>query len=305
VPTMTASAPARSAPATTSGSRDPAGRDEGELAHPGDGAQEFGDRDVRGRPPRRERARVPAGRRCLHDDEVGVRGPAPRRGTDLRGAGRGCPVRGEPVRAGPDRPHHLRRVRPHAAAGGRSLRPRLAGIPRTEDDDGWRDKIDLLLDVPVPVVTFTFGIPDPAVLRAARGAGRGRRSCLPPRVGLGLSLPERDAYAHVNIPKSAAPSSAGRPIPGDRERGSRAELRAERGGPPPHHVASRAPFVIDFLFGRKVASRRRAYETFQYGDRDEATEAGPRAPSGPAGRSEALLPGSLSPRARLGPGRTV
>ncbi len=47
----------------------------------------------------------------------------------------------------------------------------LAGIPRTEDDDGWRDKIDLLLDAPVPVVTFTFGLPDPAVAEALRAAG--------------------------------------------------------------------------------------------------------------------------------------
>ncbi|MEV6639029.1 nitronate monooxygenase [Amycolatopsis sp. NPDC051371] len=64
------------------------------------------------------------------------------------------------------------------AAYARTLQPEadhydldLAGIPRTEDDDGWRDKIDLLLDAPVPVVTFTFGLPEAAVLAAFRGAG--------------------------------------------------------------------------------------------------------------------------------------
>lgn len=39
------------------------------------------------------------------------------------------------------------------------------------DDDHWRDKIDLLLADPVPVVSFTFGLPDAADLRALRRAG--------------------------------------------------------------------------------------------------------------------------------------
>lgn len=40
-----------------------------------------------------------------------------------------------------------------------------------EDDDAWRDKVDLLVDHPAPVVSFTFGIPEAAVLTALRGAG--------------------------------------------------------------------------------------------------------------------------------------
>ncbi|SDO61651.1 NAD(P)H-dependent flavin oxidoreductase YrpB, nitropropane dioxygenase family [Nakamurella panacisegetis] len=40
-----------------------------------------------------------------------------------------------------------------------------------EDDDSWAAKIDLLLADPVPVVGFTFGLPDRAVLRALRRAG--------------------------------------------------------------------------------------------------------------------------------------
>src|SRR5882757_3235553 len=40
-----------------------------------------------------------------------------------------------------------------------------------EDDDAWRDKIDLLADMSVPVTSFTFGIPDAAALTALRKAG--------------------------------------------------------------------------------------------------------------------------------------
>jgi nitronate monooxygenase len=44
-------------------------------------------------------------------------------------------------------------------------------ITPREDDDSWRDKIDLLLAHPVPVVSFTFGIPDSATIAALRKAG--------------------------------------------------------------------------------------------------------------------------------------
>ncbi|HEX3946724.1 MAG TPA: nitronate monooxygenase, partial [Acidimicrobiales bacterium] len=40
-----------------------------------------------------------------------------------------------------------------------------------EDDDHWRDKIDLLLAEPVAVVSFTFGIPAAGVVAALRKAG--------------------------------------------------------------------------------------------------------------------------------------
>ncbi|MEV6654665.1 nitronate monooxygenase [Streptomyces sp. NPDC051219] len=40
-----------------------------------------------------------------------------------------------------------------------------------EDDDHWSDKIDLLLSEPVPVVSFTFGIPEAAVIASLRAAG--------------------------------------------------------------------------------------------------------------------------------------
>jgi nitronate monooxygenase len=47
----------------------------------------------------------------------------------------------------------------------------LAGTSPVEDDDHWRDKLDLLLADPVPVVSFTFGIPEPTVVAALRKAG--------------------------------------------------------------------------------------------------------------------------------------
>jgi len=46
----------------------------------------------------------------------------------------------------------------------------LPAAPR-EDDDHWSDKVALLLADPVPVVSFTFGVPDAAVLDALRRAG--------------------------------------------------------------------------------------------------------------------------------------
>jgi len=47
----------------------------------------------------------------------------------------------------------------------------LADAPLVHDDDHWRDKIDLLLATPVPVVSFTFGLPPRPVVDALRGAG--------------------------------------------------------------------------------------------------------------------------------------
>ena len=40
-----------------------------------------------------------------------------------------------------------------------------------EDDDAWRAKIGLLVRQQVPIVSFTFGIPDPDSLAALRAAG--------------------------------------------------------------------------------------------------------------------------------------
>ncbi|HEY7273629.1 MAG TPA: nitronate monooxygenase [Actinoplanes sp.] len=45
-----------------------------------------------------------------------------------------------------------------------------AGEPRHEDDD-WTAKITMLLDDPPPVVSFTFGLPDAAVIGRLRDAG--------------------------------------------------------------------------------------------------------------------------------------
>lgn len=47
----------------------------------------------------------------------------------------------------------------------------LTSAELVEDDDAWQDKIDLLLADPVPVVSFTFGLPPVAVIRALRAAG--------------------------------------------------------------------------------------------------------------------------------------
>lgn len=46
----------------------------------------------------------------------------------------------------------------------------LAGEPR-EDDDAWAAKVDLLVHDPVPVVSFTFGLPDSEVVRRLQAVG--------------------------------------------------------------------------------------------------------------------------------------
>ncbi|MCX5094030.1 nitronate monooxygenase [Streptomyces sp. NBC_00365] len=53
----------------------------------------------------------------------------------------------------------------------------LPGEP-IEDDDHWTDKIDLLTSSPVPWVSFTFGIPDRAVVSALRRAGSTVLQCV-------------------------------------------------------------------------------------------------------------------------------
>ena len=47
----------------------------------------------------------------------------------------------------------------------------LSSVPLVEDDDGWRDKLDLLLADPVPVVSVTFGLPAREEVAALRRAG--------------------------------------------------------------------------------------------------------------------------------------
>jgi NAD(P)H-dependent flavin oxidoreductase YrpB (nitropropane dioxygenase family) len=47
----------------------------------------------------------------------------------------------------------------------------LSSAPLVEDDDGWHDKLELLLADPVPVVSVTFGLPSPQEVAALRRAG--------------------------------------------------------------------------------------------------------------------------------------
>jgi nitronate monooxygenase len=54
------------------------------------------------------------------------------------------------------------------------IKPETIGCGTTEpieDDDHWADKVDVLLADPVPLVSFTFGIPDAGVLAALRARG--------------------------------------------------------------------------------------------------------------------------------------
>jgi NAD(P)H-dependent flavin oxidoreductase YrpB (nitropropane dioxygenase family) len=57
------------------------------------------------------------------------------------------------------------------AAEGRQYGLELAKAPLVADDDHWAAKIDLLVRNPVPVVSFTFGVPPGDVIAALRRAG--------------------------------------------------------------------------------------------------------------------------------------
>jgi nitronate monooxygenase len=61
---------------------------------------------------------------------------------------------------------YARALQPEAAAYGLDL----AAASPVEDDDSWQDKLDILLADPVPVVTFTFGLPSAQILSALRRA---------------------------------------------------------------------------------------------------------------------------------------
>jgi NAD(P)H-dependent flavin oxidoreductase YrpB (nitropropane dioxygenase family) len=58
-------------------------------------------------------------------------------------------------------------IQPDAARYGLDL----SAEPLREDDDQWRQKVDALLADPVPLVSFTFGVPPESDLRALQGVG--------------------------------------------------------------------------------------------------------------------------------------
>ncbi|MFG2054411.1 NAD(P)H-dependent flavin oxidoreductase [Micromonospora sp. NPDC048930] len=65
----------------------------------------------------------------------------------------------------------FRRYAGRIAAEGAPYGLDLASAAPVEDDDHWAAKLDLLVRDPVPVVSFTFGLPPAAVVRDLRRAG--------------------------------------------------------------------------------------------------------------------------------------
>jgi nitronate monooxygenase len=65
----------------------------------------------------------------------------------------------------------FRRYARELAAEGTQYGLDLATAPLIEDDDHWQAKIDLLLQDPVPFVSFTFGLPEHRVIGALRRVG--------------------------------------------------------------------------------------------------------------------------------------
>lgn len=67
-------------------------------------------------------------------------------------------------------PDELRRYAREIAPDAERLGVRLDGRPR-EDDDDWQRKLQMLIDDPVPVLSFTFAIPSRAEIAALRVTG--------------------------------------------------------------------------------------------------------------------------------------
>ncbi|MFG2107311.1 nitronate monooxygenase [Micromonospora chersina] len=90
---------------------------------------------------------------------------------DLRSTGRPVGVNVFVPTPVPVAEAEFRRYATRIAAEGTPYGLDLAAAARTEDDDHWAAKLDLLLADPVPVVSFTFGLPPAAVVRDLRRAG--------------------------------------------------------------------------------------------------------------------------------------
>ncbi|GAB2608424.1 NAD(P)H-dependent flavin oxidoreductase [Kribbella endophytica] len=65
----------------------------------------------------------------------------------------------------------FRRYAEELAAEGTPYGLDLAAAPMVVDDDHWQGKLDLLLERPVPFVSFTFGLPGAEVVSALAGVG--------------------------------------------------------------------------------------------------------------------------------------
>ncbi|MGW4297329.1 nitronate monooxygenase [Micromonospora chersina] len=90
---------------------------------------------------------------------------------DLRGTGRPFGVNVFVPTPVPVAEAEFRRYATRIAAEGAPYGLDLAAAARTEDDDHWAAKLDLLRADPVPVVSFTFGLPPESVVRDLRRAG--------------------------------------------------------------------------------------------------------------------------------------
>ncbi|GAA1736092.1 nitronate monooxygenase [Isoptericola hypogeus] len=65
---------------------------------------------------------------------------------------------------------YAQRIAPDAAEHGLTYADLRAAVP-SRDDDRWAEKVALLVERPVPVVSFTFGLPSPRDIRTLRAAG--------------------------------------------------------------------------------------------------------------------------------------
>jgi NAD(P)H-dependent flavin oxidoreductase YrpB (nitropropane dioxygenase family) len=65
---------------------------------------------------------------------------------------------------------YAQRLQPEGERYGLDLAQTVLSVP-VEDDDHWHEKVAVLLDDPVPIVSFTFGLPPASDVRALRERG--------------------------------------------------------------------------------------------------------------------------------------
>ena len=126
-----------------------------------------------------------------------------------------------------------------------------------EDDDGWAEKVELLVAEPVPVVSFTFGLPDHAT-RSTISGGRQRHAAN----GDKCDRSPRSQRARSRRARSAR-ALRGRPL-GRHRRGAPTRGGAATGTRP---SGSRSGGPADHRFRRHQFGRRRPRSAARRGRR--------------------------------------
>ena len=232
-----------------------------------------------------------------------------------------APVRAEPVRA---RAAERRRGGARALRGGAARRGRALGVELGEpryDDDHWEAKLELAREERVPVVSFTFGCPDAAVVRSLQDAGwRSWVTVTTPaearRGGRGRRRAGGAGHRGRRAPRLLRPGAPGRHRPagaaaarprGDRPAARRHRRHRDRPGVAAVLAAGAAAAQLGTAFmltpeaatspaHREALARRRAHGAYARVHRPHGARHREPLHARARGRGAARLPGGPQPR---------